>query len=376
MSDGTPPKASFLLAAVRRLADQQPQQQESVSKLLWLDAMNKRWGDGERSPIGSLVRQPPLRMPLSTYKSLQSYLDLCPRELTSLELHNANITTKSLQGVRFPPGLKELNLEQNQITSLDGVQFPPGLTELVLMQNQIWSLSGVKFPRGLKRLDLEGNPLRDLGTAIDNTQMINPNKYVIEYLKRNFAQLYFRDLYEYHKDSKIAEKAELKAARQSQKAEFKAARQSQKAELKHTSDLTQQSVQNQLKAVTSFLREGMAARAMEHDENIRTKRKGSDIFVRLANGTLYHVPYAKEMTVQNVLDYLNEHYYISVLNPNHGVVRLNFGSVQLDPSRTLASYDVENEATLHATPGQGGGKRRIATRSKRSKKQRKSNKRT
>ena len=149
MSDGTPPKASFLLAAVRRLADQQPQQpqqQESVSKLLWLDAMNKRWGDGERSPIGSLVRQPPLRMPLSTYKSLQSYLDLCPRELTSLELHNANITTKSLQGVRFPPGLKELNLEQNQITSLDGVQFPPGLTELALMQNQIWSLSGVKFP--------------------------------------------------------------------------------------------------------------------------------------------------------------------------------------------------------------------------------------
>ena len=404
MSDGTPHKASFLLAAVRRLADQQPQQpqqQESVSKLLWLDAMNKRWGDGERSPIGSLVRQPPLRMPLSTYKSLQSYLDLCPRELTSLELHNANITTKSLQGVRFPPGLKELNLEQNQITSLDGVQFPPGLTELALMQNQIWSLSGVKFPRGLKRLDLsdneistlsgtefppnleeldlEGNPLRDLGTAIDNTQMINPNKYVIEYLKRNFAQLYFRDLYEHHKYSKIAEKAELKAARQSQKAEFKAARQSQKAELKQTSDLTQQSVQNQLKAVTSFLREGMAARAMEHDENIRTKRKGSDIFVRLANGTLYHVPYAKEMTVQHVLDYLNEHYYISVLNPNHGVVRLMFNNEQLDPSRTLASYDVENEATLHATPryiGQGGGKRRIATRSKRSKKQRKSKKRT
>jgi hypothetical protein len=199
--------------------------------------------------------------------------------------------------------------------------------------------------------------------------IITANGIIKKYFIDNHPNLYVRDI--------EGEKSAFKA----QKAEFKAARRSQKAELKQTSDLTQQSVQNQLKAVTSFLREGMAARAMEHDENIRTKRKGSDIFVRLANGTLYHVPYAKEMTVQNVLDYLNEHYYISVLNPNHGVVRLNLGSVQLDPSRTLASYDVENEAILHATPryiGQGGGKRRIAThkRSKNKRDRNKSKKRT
>ncbi len=195
--------------------------------------------------------------------------------------------------------------------------------------------------------------------------MITPNGIIKKYFIDNHPHLYVRDI--------EGEKSAFKA----QKAEFKAARQSQKAELQKMSDLTQQSVQNQLKAVTSFLREGMASRAMEHDENIRTKRKGSDIFVRLADGTLYHVPLTTGMTVQNVLDYLNEHYYISVLNPNHGVVRLNLGSIQLDPSRTLASYNVENEATLHATPryiGQGGGKRRIATHSKRSKNKRDRNK--
>jgi uncharacterized ubiquitin-like protein YukD len=108
---------------------------------------------------------------------------------------------------------------------------------------------------------------------------------------------------------------------------------------------------------------------MAHDESV--KQRKSDIFVRLADGTLYHVPLTTGTTVQNVLDYLNEHYYISVLNPNHGVVRLMFKNEQLDPSRTLGDYGIQNEATLHAKGKiiQGGGKRRITTRSKRFKQQ-------
>jgi hypothetical protein len=302
-------------------------------------------------------QQPPTSGAFDTTEKLQAYLDSCPPGLRYLSLQTRQI--KSLAGVKFPPELTTLFLNKNQIETLEGVKFPSSLSLLMLDDNRITSLQGVKIPHGLQSFSIKNNPLQSVAG------MITPNGIIKKYFIDNHPHLYVRDI--------EGEKSAFKA----QKAEFKAARQSQKAELQKMSDLTQQSVQNQLKAVTSFLREGMASRAMEHDENIRTKRKGSDIFVRLADGTLYHVPLTTGMTVQNVLDYLNEHYYISVLNPNHGVVRLNLGSIQLDPSRTLASYNVENEATLHATPryiGQGGGKRRIATHSKRSKNKRDRNK--
>ena len=305
-------------------------------------------------------QQPPTSGAFDTTEKLQAYLDSCPPGLRYLSLQTRQI--KSLAGVKFPPELTTLFLNKNQIETLEGVKFPSSLSLLMLDDNRITSLQGVKFPHGLQSFSIKNNPLQSVAG------MITPNGIIKKYFIDNHPNLYVRDI--------EGEKSAFKA----QKAEFKAARQSQKAELKQTSDLTQQSVQNQLKAVTSFLREGMAARAMEHNESV--KQRKSDIFVRLADGTLYHVPLTTGMTVQNVLDYLNEHYYISVLNPNHGVVRLMFNNEQLDPSRTLASYNVENEATLHATPryiGQGGGKRRIATHSKRSKQQRdrtKSKKRT
>ena len=354
-------------------------------------------------------QQPPIPAGPLNPEKLQAYLNSCPPGLTKLhlsamkynpitslegvqfphglrELNLANNRITSLQGVQFPPGLRDLHLGQNQITSLEGVQFPLGLISLDLSHNAITSLQGVHFPPGLIRLYLYDNQIASLegiqfpstldylylannrittmqgvqfprGVAHFNCQdnpltslagMINPNQIIKNYFMTYYNSLYLRDI-----------EGE------------KAARQSQKAELQKMSDLSQQSMQNQLKAVTSFLREGMASRAMEHNESV--KQRKSDIFVRLADGTLYHVPLTTGMTVQNVLDYLNEHYYISVLNPNHGVVRLMFNNEQLDPSRTLASYNVENEATLHAMGKiiQGrGGKRRIATRSKRSKNKR------
>lgn len=372
-------------------------------------AVEKIIGPGVVGGLGNQPVQPPITGTLDTFKKLQTYLNLCPRELTSLELYNKKITTKSLQGVRFPPGLKELNLEQNQITSLDGVQFPPGLTELVLMQNQIGSLSRVKFPPGLKRLDLsdnkiltlsgtefppnlekldlEGNPLRELGYVDEGddgryTRLINPNKYVIEYLKRNFAQLYFRDLYAHHKETKTAEKSALKASRQSQKAEAKAARQSQKAELHKMSDLSQQSMQNQLKAVTSFLREGMEARAQQHAEQLLrdkqekpTTYEESLFYAKLGEKT-YPVPIIEEFAIRDVLNYLNEHYYISVLH-NCGDMHLHKpGAGKLESGRTLKECEVVSDNVLDIACGtQNGGfarHRHSRKRNKRSQKRRKS----
>lgn len=411
MSDGTPPKLSFL-SAVRNSGNSVLSAAVGNPVVGLLSAVGKITGPGGLGPgvVGGLgnqpVRQPQITGSLDTPKKLQAYLNLCPRELTEIELHNAKITTKSLQGIRFPPGLKELNLEQNQITSLEGVHFPIGLTELILMQNQIGTLSGAKFPRGLKRLDLssnkiwtlsgtefpptledldlEDNPLRDLGTYY--TQMINPNKYVIEYLKRNFTQLYFRDLYDHHKASKIAEKSALKTARQSQKAVLKAARQSQNAELKTArqfqkaelhkmTDLSQQSMRIQMHAVTSFLREGMNTRAQQHAEQLlRDKQEKpttyeQSLFYAQLNEKTYPVPMIEEMSIQDVLDYLNEHYYISVLHNCGGMHLHKPGAGKLESGRTLKECGVVSEDVLHIQCGsQKGGFARSKKHNKRSNK--------
>ena len=185
----------------------------------------------------------------------------------------------------------------------------------------------------------------------------------MEYLKHNFTSIYFRDLHTQHKGAKLAEKSALKAARQSQK-----------AELHKMTDLSQQSMRNQLNAVTSFLHDGMAARAMEHNEQVQS-RMGNKIFVKMVNGMLYYVPFSPTMTVQDVLDYLNNNYYVSALIPNHGAMSLMVGSKQLDePLQRLADCNIQNESTLHAVGKmihlQGGGTRRSSSNQRRSRRRR------
>ena len=147
-----------------------------------------------------------------------------------------------------------------------------------------------------------------------------------------------------------------------EKSALKAARQSQKAIIKEMSDLSQQSMHNQLKAVTSFLREDMEARARQHAEQPITG--SSTLFVRV-NGMSYPVPLNVTMAVQSVLDYMNEHYYMSVLVPNCSVMKLVKEGKVMDPVHTLADYGVLNEETLHAMcamPVQTGGKRAKRTK--------------
>ncbi len=103
----------------------------------------------------------------------------------------------------------------------------------------------------------------------------------------------------------------------------------------------------------------MEARAQQHAEQI--VKGSSQIFVRV-NGTPYPVPLNVTNTVQFVLDYMNEHYYISVLVPNCSVMKLIKSGKSMDPLHTLADYGVLNEDTLHAmcvmpAPSQNGGKR-------------------
>ena len=124
------------------------------------------------------------------------------------------------------------------------------------------------------------------------------------------------------------------------------------------SDLSQQSMHNQ-----PFLREDMTARAQQHAEQIY-KNKEPQIFVRV-NGKQYPVPLNVRMTVQSVLDYMNEHYYISVLVPNCSVMKLVKGEKVMDPAEILENYQVLNEDTLYlrcVMPVQNGGKRTKRTK--------------
>jgi Leucine-rich repeat (LRR) protein len=293
-----------------------------------------------------------------------------PPSLKILTLNNNKI--RSLQEVQFPPRLEELDLYDNQIESLQNIDFPQSLEELTLNGNKIIHLTGVKFPPNLTEFDISDNPLDDIAS------MIHPNKTVIEHLKREYSPLYFRDLYYVHKQLKMNEKSELKTVKQSEQ-----------TTLKKVSDFNQLSMQNQLRGITSFLREGMEARAQQHAEQLTRESEElggrSTIEVRLPNGIKYPVPLNTANSVQSVLDYMNEHYYISSLVPNCGVTHLYKSDIKekdpLNPTSTLADNSVQKGSRLHArcvlplNPSSGGNRRKriqtrktkITKRSKRSK---------
>ena len=54
-----------------------------------------------------------------------------------------------------------MNLIGNKISSLEGVKFPTSLTELDLSYNNISSLEGFVFPTSLERLFLKNNNIKD-----------------------------------------------------------------------------------------------------------------------------------------------------------------------------------------------------------------------
>ena len=283
---------------------------------------------------------------LDTPQKLQAYLNSCPPGLTKLHLNARQIS--SLAGVHFPHELKRLDLSDNLIASLEGVQFPSTLEHLFLANNRITTLQGVQFPSGLTNFKFQDNPLISLAG------MINPSSIINNYFMVHYHSLYLRDI-------------------EGVRLSLQAARQSQKASLKKMSDLTQQSMQNHLNAVTSFLRDGMQARAQQHEElNKEAEKKGRKMIFIRGLGKTYTVPFNAELSVQSVLDYLNNHYYISVLNNCDGMW-LVFSGKKLETEHTLAAYNVQAESTLHIMCNMmignyQGGKRTKRTRNKRSNK--------
>jgi hypothetical protein len=282
-----------------------------------------------------------------------------PSTLTTLLLHHNYI--ESLQGIQFPPNLTLLTLGHNFIQNLDRIQFPPRLTELQLNDNQLIHMNGVQFPPGLTKLDLSNSEERGderNGYKYNQLKSFNEVKFPPSLTELNLQRNRFETLGRIieptpnvlqlieHQFPKIVEEYRKTLTRQSQ--------QTEQATLKEISDFNQQSMQNQLRGITSFLREGMEARAKQHAEQL--EREGGErgkplIYIRLiANGMRYPVPLNTTESVQSVIDYINERYYISSLVSNCGAIHLYKSDRRgrLDHIRVLADYNIQNGETLNA----------------------------
>ena len=293
-----------------------------------------------------------------------------PSTLTTLHLNQNYI--ESLQGIQFPSTLTSLSLGWNNIHNLDRIQFPPRLTELWLNDNRLIHMSGVQFPSGLTKLDLSNGEERGddrMGYGYNQLKSFNDVKFPPSLTELNLQRNRFETLGKIieptpnvlqlieHQFPKIVEVYRNTLTRQSQQTEQALTRQSQQTEqatLKQISDFNQQSMQNQLRGITSFLREGMEARAKQHAEQL--EREGEErgkplIYIRLiANGMRYPVPLNTTESVQSVIDYINEHYYISSLVSNCGAIHLYKSDRRgrLDHIRVLADYNIQNGETLNA----------------------------
>jgi hypothetical protein len=365
---------------------------------------------------------------------LQQYLNRCPPTLTALQINRANI--QSMEGVRFPANLITIDLGGNQITNLNGVQFPPNLIELNLSYNWIFSLQGANFPSTLTSLDLGWNSINNLdriqfpprlttlllndnrlihmsgvqfppgltkldlsngeergderhGRGYNQLKSFNDVKFPPSLTELNLQRNRFETLGRIIELTpnvlhlielqfpKIVEEYRKTLTRQSQ--------QTEQATLKEISDFNQQSMQNQLRGITSFLREGMEARAKQHAEQLNqgSEERGKPlIYIRLiANGMRYPVPLNTTESVQSVIDYVNEHYYISSLVSNCGAIHLYKSDRRgrLDHIRVLADYNIQNGETLNAQCRimqhvQNGGNQTTKRFQRRKSKNKKSNK--
>ena len=340
---------------------------------------------------------------LSDPEKLQKYLNRCPPTLTVLQINRANIQSMegvrfpanlitidlggnqiyNLNGVQFPPNLIELNLSYNWICSLQGanfpstltsldlgwnsinnldrIQFPPRLTTLLLNDNGLIHMSGVQFPPGLTTLDLSNGEERGderRGRGYNQLKSFNEVKFPPSLTELNLQRNRFETLGRIIEPTpnvlQLIERQFPKIVEEYRKTLTRQSQQTEQATLKQISDFNQQSMQNQLRGITSFLREGMEARAKQHAEQLERegKERGKSlIYIRLiANGMRYPVPLNTTESVQSVIDYINEHYYISSLVSNCGAIHLykSDRKGRLDHIHVLADYNIQNGETLNA----------------------------
>lgn len=103
------------------------------------------------------------------------------------------------------------------------------------------------------------------------------------------------------------------------------------------------SLRNSVISIVEFLKPLVEERITKDAERLSSLPK---IFIRTTSGTIYTIPFTSTDTVQHVIDHLNKTFLCSLIT---GHFTLTYNSQRLDPIRTLAEYNIENESTLYLT---------------------------
>ena len=100
----------------------------------------------------------------------------------------------------------------------------------------------------------------------------------------------------------------------------------------------------QIDAIVKFLRPQIDVII----EQKKQETNGPSVFFVRLNGVDYTVPYNIEMTIQDVINYLNTTYFI-ILSPGDCTrLRLTFGGNVLDEKNTISGANIQVESTVHA----------------------------
>ena len=102
-----------------------------------------------------------------------------------------------------------------------------------------------------------------------------------------------------------------------------------------------------------ILLQDKATQKIEEYETENTKRLlSSVIFVRLMDGRNVSIRYQDVQTIGDIIEYLKQHYFLGL---TFAKPVLSFNKTLLDPQRSLADYNIQNESTLYLLNKSFGG---------------------
>jgi hypothetical protein len=249
-----------------------------------------------------------------------------------INLHLSNNQIQVIAETVFPPTLEVLNLQQNYIETLNGFIFPNRLTQLFLAQNYIVSLDNIIFPKYLTNLSLSQNPIQSIrGTRFPkHLPMLDndiPTRLFLDWVDPESKEL----------TDRIQSLTE-------QTANIPILQNRIDSLLEHVANLT-----NSVK----ILLQEKATQKIEEYETENTKRLiSSVIFVRLMDGRNVTIRYQDVQTIGDIIEYLKQHYFLGL---TFAKPVLSFNKTLLDPLRSLADYNIQNESTLYLLNRSVGG---------------------
>jgi hypothetical protein len=116
------------------------------------------------------------------------------------------------------------------------------------------------------------------------------------------------------------------------------------------------SLGNSVNLIVEFLKPLVEERVRKETERLESIPLPLKIHIRPIFGdSVYSVPFNTTDTVQNLIDYLNKTFLVSLI---HGDFTLSHHGQILEPGRTLGSYSIQNDEILDITsvPVQSAGK--------------------